>query len=375
LTRAKSTQVFKGESLDLEARIIAAIGLVGPRNIAEISRMTGAHQETVRYQIKKRLAKLGFRYHAEVNHCKLGLVQHWATLHFARPYYSSAVKILDTLNQVGYLTYYTKALPQGQFLAIFTLPSGTTEEFRLFLARLVDSKVLAGFTLDEAVVSKHPPMNPKFFNFSSGTWEVEWNKVRGQSGSPLQVGETGHGASPDYYDLLIIKELQKDATQHMVKIARSLKVHEKTLEYHYRSHVMKEKLVPSFVVRWTNDIDKKLAHSVDTARLTFRNLDQRDLIRVQRAISKIPYLWAEDVLRDGTYIATIHIPVNDLLSTLTYLNDEAGELGSPVEMAFIKHNEANLYTIPHHMFKDGEWKFDIDGMAAAVSKASGLIEK
>ncbi|HEV2226112.1 MAG TPA: hypothetical protein VGR56_04820 [Nitrososphaerales archaeon] len=375
MARMKSVQSFKAELPELEARIITAIGSVGPRNIAQISRLTGAHQETVRYQIKKRLARLGFKFHAEVDHRKIGLAQHWATLHFSRSYYSSATKLLDAMNRVGYLTYYTKVLPQGRFLAVFSLPTGTTEEFRTLLSHLVDNKTLTGFSLDEALVSRHPPMNPRFFNFRSGRWEVEWNKVASQSRSPLQAEKQGSGGLPDYYDLLLIKELQKDAMQHTVGIARKQKVHGKTLEYHYRSHVMKEKLVPSFFVRWTKDIEKRLVHSVDTTRLAFRNLSQGEYARVQRAVCKIPYLWAEDLLKDGTYIATLHVPVYDLIPAFSYLNDEVGELDGNLETDFIKPNEAYLYTIPHHMFDHGEWKFDVGTMEAALSKAAALVEK
>jgi DNA-binding Lrp family transcriptional regulator len=365
--------MFKDESTDLEARIISAIGTVGPRNVAQISRMTGAHQETVRYQIKKRLARLGFRYHAEANHRKLGLSQHWATLRFSRPYYNSAVKLLDAMNKSAYLTYYTKVLPQGRFLAIFSLPTGRTEEFRAVLDRLVEDKALSGFALDEAIASRHPPMNPRFFNFRSGRWEVEWSKVAGQAATQLEVGRQP-STSPDYYDLLIIKELQKNALQHTVGIARVLKVHGKTLEYHYRSHVMRDKLVPSFVVRWNRDIEKKPIHSVDTTRLTLRNLSQGDFARVQRAVSKIPYLWAEDLLTDGTYIATLHVPAYDLVSMLTYLNEEVGELDS-VETNILKPGESCLYTIPHHMFGEGGWKFDVEKMGSALGRAAALVEK
>ncbi|HEY6282463.1 MAG TPA: hypothetical protein VIW22_00890, partial [Nitrososphaerales archaeon] len=116
-------------------------------------------------------------------------------------------------------------------------------------------------------------------------------------------------------------------------------------------------------------------HSVDTTRLTFRNLSQGEYTRVQRAVSKIPYLWAEDLLKDGTYIATLHVPVYDLIPTFSYLNDEVGELDGNLETSFLKPNESHLYTIPHHMFVKDRWEFNIAAMETSVAKAAALVEK
>jgi len=115
LPTTKSIQTTRDESPDLEARIIAAIGAAGPRNVAQISRMTHAHQETIRYKVKKRFGRLGFRFHAEVDFEKLGLTLHWATLDFTKEYYGMAPQILRALNQVGYLTYFAKLVPQGTY--------------------------------------------------------------------------------------------------------------------------------------------------------------------------------------------------------------------------------------------------------------------
>ena len=245
MARTRSVQSFKDESLDLEARIISAIGSAGPRNVAEIARLTGVHQETIRYKIKKRFGRLGFKFHAEVDYAKLGLTPHWSSLDFAETHYDMAPQILTALNQVGYLVYFGKLIPQGNFYALFTLPENTADQYREFLSGLVDEKILANFTFEESLVSRHKPMDARFFNFRSGRWEIEWSQVPKRASVPLPSSTKSRAEDFDRYDLLIIKELQKNSLQHLTGIARSLKVHQKTLEYHYRTHVQKWKLVPS----------------------------------------------------------------------------------------------------------------------------------
>lgn len=370
MSHVKSLEGFKGESPDLEARIITAIGLAGPRNIAQISRMTGAHQETIRYKIKKRFGRLGFRFHAEVDYGKLGLSLHWATLNFAKAYDEMAPQILRGLNDVGYLTYFSKLVPQGGYNATFALPRGTTDQHKEFLARLEARGILRSSTLDEVLVERHKVMDPRFFDFRSGRWEVEWDRVAKQDPLPLRAGPKPKAQDLDNYDLLVIKELQKDSLQHLTGIARKLKVHQKTLEYHYRTHVQKWRLIPSYRIRWTQDTAKKLRHSVATTLLTFHGLSNREFAEIQAAVSKIPYLWSEHLLKSDSYIAVVHIPVADIIKVTAYLNRASPNLTSKVDIGFVNPSEAASFTIPYQMYQKGEWNFDAKQMERALRKES-----
>ena len=370
MVRAKSPRAIKDEAPDLETKIIAAIGKAGPRNIAQISRMTGAHQETIRYKIKKRFGRLGLRFRAEVDFPKLGLNLHWASLNFSETHYGTADQTLAALNRVGYLAYYGKVIPQGYYVALFALPEGTAGGYREFLAGLVAEGILSSFTLEESVASRHKPMDPEYFNFRSGGWDIEWDRLAEQPPLQLPSGPKPHIEDFDYYDLLIIKELQKDSLQHLTTIARRLKVHQKTLEYHYRAHVQKWKLVPSYRIRWVQDISKKLERSTATTWLAFRNLSEQELADVQAAIGKIPFLWSEDVLEGGAYIATMYAPLTELLAISAYINGALPRLASKVEIGFISPADSHFFTVPHNMYQDGEWKFNARQMRGALRKES-----
>ena len=368
MSRARSVAVIRDESLDLEARIITAIGSAGPRNVAQISRMTGAHQETIRYKIKKRFGRLGFRFHAVVDYEKLGLSLHWGTLHFSNAHYSMAPRILRALNQVGYLTYYAKLVPQGSYVALFALPQGTADQYNDFLSGLVGKGVLTRFALEEVTVSRHKMMDPRFFNFRSGRWEIEWDKVAEQPPIPLPQDRKQRPVGFDYYDLLVIKELQKDSLQHLTDIAKKLKVHQKTLEYHYRTHVQKWKLVPSYRIRWAQDAAKRPIHSTVMTRMRFNNLSRPEFTKIQGAVSKIPFLWQEDLLRDGTYIATMHVPLTDLTNVSDFVAAAVPSLASRVEVGFVFYADAASFTVPYSMYQDDLWKFDARQMEAAMRK-------
>jgi DNA-binding Lrp family transcriptional regulator len=375
MSHAKSVEATRDELPDLEARIIKAIGIAGPRNVAQISRMTGAHQETIRYKIKRRFGRLGFRFHAEVDFGKIGLDLHWAALDFSKGYYAMAPQILRALNRVGYLTYFAKIVPQGNYVTLFALPDNTADQYKGFLSGLTRKGILNAFTLDEVLVNRHKAMDPRFFNFRSGRWEIEWENVAGQVPTPLPLGKKPRAEDFDYYDLLVIKELQKDSLQHLTGIAKKLKVHQKTLEYHYRTHVQKWKLVPSYTIRWTQDTTRRLVHSVAGTVLTFHGLSRMEFTEVQTAVSKIPFLWSEDLLQGGEYIAYLYAPVTDLINVTSYINGLAPNLSSKVDVGFVKPSDAASFTIPYNMYQGGRWKFDLHQMENALRKEPEVSSK
>ena len=348
----------KGEPPNLEARIITAIGKAGPRNVAQLSRMTGAHQETIRYKIKKRFSRLGFGFHAQVDFDKLGLNLHWATLDFPRTRNGTAPRLLAKLNRMGYLTHFAKLVPQGNYVALFALPRGVADAYPEFLAQLRDKGILRSFSLDRVLVSRHKVMDPHHFNFRSGQWQIDWGMLEKQQPIPLPPGGGSRVEDFDYYDLLVIKELQNDSLQHLTGMAKKLKVHQKTLEYHYRTHIKKLRLVPSYGIRWTQAATKRSTNSTITTRLVFHGLNKSEFDAVQGAISKIPFLWMEDLLQNGDYVATLYTPAREVLNVVSYVSAAAPDLGSKVDLGFIKPDEAASFTIPYNMYQSGAWKFN-----------------
>ncbi len=364
MTNARTVERLERRKEPVEEKLVRAIQQVGPKNIALLSRLTGAHPETVRYKVKRQFKKLGIRIHAEVDYRKLGLVPIWADLRFSPKFGGSLRDVFLALNKSAYLVYYAKLLPEGSFTCMFAIPEGKQSQHEELLSHMKRAGILEGFTLNEAVGNRINRMDPRFFDFRSGSWEVDWNEVRKGPGSEVKVGGGRSPARVDLFDLLLVKEMQIDSLQHLISVAKKVKVHAKTLEYHYRAHVQKEKLISSYYLRWAHDIESSIAHTVLVTKLTFRDLG-RDYQRVQRVVSKIPFLWAEYVFKDGTYVAFLTIPIREALTTLDYLNSEVPDLYGRVQMSYAKRNEAFLFTIPYEMFNDG-WNYDLKKAKSAV---------
>jgi len=140
--------------------------------------------------------------------------------------------------------------------------------------------------------------------------------------------------------------------------------------------VVKHKLIAGYRIRWMKEMTNVLTHSMMIVRMTFKGLKGTAYMKTQAVVSKIPFLWVEDLLKDGTYIATLSIPTEDYLETIAYVNDELRFLGPNVDLGFLKVNESYNFTIPYHMFSDGEWRFDSKEMETTIlTELSGGLEK
>ena len=104
--------------------------------------------------------------------------------------------------------------------------------------------------------------------------------------------------------------------------------------------------------------------------LEFHDLDRLEFAEVQAAISKIPFLWTEDLLEGGTYITMMYVPVTDMINVTGYISKAFPNLSSRVKVGFVEQPNASSFTIPYNMYQDGRWKFDLRKMENSLRRAS-----
>ncbi len=368
MSSAKTLHAFKDDSLGLEARIVAAISSVGPRNVAQIARLTGAHQETIRYKVKKQFAERGFRFQAEVDYRKLGLQLQWATIRISPPYHASASRFFDALNKTAYLVHYSKFLPEGSFVSLFAPPAGRGYELGTLLEALRRKKVIEDFQLDAVVVERHKPMDVRNFDFQKARWEVDWQRVKRSEGLPLPDDPVEAVGVADGIDLRIIKELQIDELQHTVGIARKLRINEKTLEYHYRNHVRGKRLVPRYRVRWMRDFTSAVTHPALVVVMKFSIHEEKLFRQVQSVVNSIPFLWTEYKLKNGEYVAMLGVPLTELMEMMAFMDEVLPLSKAKPDVGYMKVGESFNYTIPYARFSESGWDFDARTAKEAVLK-------
>lgn len=345
------------------SHIVEAIKKVGPRNCSLISRMTGIPVETVRYKIRKQLMRKWVKFHVSVDYNKLGLVRNWVTLNFNDGYDEVAPKILDTLSKVGYLIYYGRVIPQGNYVSLIALPIRANAEYKRFLNSLIDIGALTSYEINELAWVRSLSMRSEYYNFSTGTWNIDWERL---DQSKVIVKEMGvnYANEPlvDKIDLLILKEFQINSAASIAAIARKLRMEPKTIRYHYMEHIIRRDLIVNYIVRWQRDIERNERHSFLRMFIQFKNLMRRELLGVQNVFHRLPFTWFDALSSDQRlYLVYVTLPMTQYINALDYLRRNISGNGHKFEIDLIDPTCTKSYTIPYEMFDGNQgWVFDAE---------------
>ena len=340
-------------------RLIKAIEKVGPRNAALIARITGLPERTARYWIKVKLPGLGFVFQPVVDESRLGLVKHLMRIRFGGDLGHAALNVLDVLGRRAYLTYYAGLMPHDEFIALVDLPVNMEDRYRDLLHELANAGVLDSYELYPLDEVWKTSTDVRYFDFNRGAWAL--NMI--VPDEEVEVGERTtvirradcEEPSLDKIDLLIVKELQKDALQPFTQMAETLGVDEATLRYHYREHVL-DRIISGYMVIWHPMGSLSRGDSMGLVLLS--EVDEGMFARMSSILAKIPFSRFEGIsIERALYVLIMEVPTSWLASTLRLIRD--ARLPRGAEFTFIDGLRIGNFTIPYELY-DGEarWTFD-----------------
>ena len=343
--------------------IVESIKKYGPKNVSEIARETGLPTETVRYRIKNQLRDVGIRYHVSINYLKLGLIRSWILLDFSIQNLKQAPDILDMLSKRGYLTYFARVIPYGFYISITTLPYSAITKYRELLDELVRLDILKEYRMIDLQYLKHVSLRPEFYDFATKTWNVPWSTIDSdlrKDSKPIQVDYSR--APIDKIDLLILKELQINASQSLASISKKIDVPEKQVRYHYKSHLLGTNIIDGYIVRWQGDKYHLSNKYILSCFLEFSDLTVSDVPYVHKVLESLPFTWMIALSVDRMkLIAQISIPIAFYHDTLVYLSNKLNIYKEKYNLYNIDFYNAESYTLPFESYNDNVgWYADID---------------
>ena len=349
------------------SRLVEAIDRVGVQNVAVLSRMTGIPQETVRYNVTKRFPHMGLKIRTSLNHSALGLERHFVSMRLAEGAERSESAILEALSSNAFLTYCCKAPVERRHLALFSVPVSVGAEFRGFLSRLVEEGVLADYHAERLEWSRHPELKRRYFDFATGRWSVDWDKVKRHGGArPPPARDEGPSAPRDIdaADTLIIRELELDLWRDIGEVARKLGLNTRTGRWHYNRHV--GGIALSNHVSWAPATPDELTKAAGLI-LEFKGLSQETLAKLRHLLNNFPFSWFEGGRKQGYYQVHCSPPFGYFMDSLRFLNASLGEVVESWKTWTVDLSAARWYTIPCQNFdrKKG-WFFDSDAALKAA---------
>ena len=346
-------------------RMLRVIERIGPRNCSAISRVTGIPTETVRYRLNKHLINRDIAINPSIDYNRLDLTIAWLNLEFEDAYRTEAPELFNVLSRVGYLVYYSRTTPSGDFAAIAVPPKGRVSGYETFLKGLVDLGFLRSYRLKELAGLNYPGVWMNHYDPATGNWTIDWERLE-QSEVEVPEFEGSPASQPvvDQADLFILKELQVNVTQPLVQIARKLRMDPRSLSYHYRDHILGKRLIKKHVIQWQrerpSDKDRIL---VLREFWQFRDLKSRELEYLRRLFNRIPFTLLEAVSADQTfYLAQTVAPLEYYITMLNYIRQHiTSELISRLTSGLVDPSCAGAYSLPYEMFSKREgWMFKLE---------------
>jgi len=294
--------------MDTAALVAEAVMKYGPK-YAKISKETGVPTATVRYILTKRFPKLGLSVKALINRGLLGLQRYLVMIKpLLSPKFTSG--LLSTLGEFMYLTYYTYLTRQRRFMTIFTLPPKFFDSFVEFLSRLKSAKIIADFEIDKLFYMRGLPFRVDCFDFKEGVWRQDWRERC--SWIPEVYENPNTELKLDKIDLLILKELRKDAFIKYIDLAKILKLTRQTIKRHYERAV---KAVYMYAIFWFPPWNPE---TIAVPVITISH----DIEGARRALINVPYTFTEMRTADK-YLTFSVIPSIDFYKTVKYINTSA----------------------------------------------------
>jgi hypothetical protein len=345
------------------AQLVQLISEIGP-DIPEISRRLGQFKESVRYRYKEKILGRGFSVQASVDHEKLGLRRVLMILDFAPEYKTYANTILTAMNELCYVVSFEKKMFRGDYFVEASVPNELVQPFKEFMEKLHERGLFSALQVDTFDWFRTMPMRTEFYDFDSGRWDFDWS-------SPLtQSGDASYSPSEkmkfDVEDILILKELQIDATRSFVEIAEKLKMNYKKLAWHYNAHVIQRKMINGYYLRWMGTnystvLEKALhrKHRYHQLAILAKNLTEVERMNLMGKLHMVPFLWNE-MVGEEQYCAQFFFPTEYITEAYQFLTGATSVIRDKVHVMPLDQTEALSFTFSYQLYDSMErkWVFE-----------------
>ena len=348
-------------------RILSAMWKHGPRNLLEVSRRTRIPFTSVYHRVGKLETKTSSVVTLTPQVSGLGLMR-VAVLLSANPgcedKVTAALEIPKYWRRVdrceGVFTHFSVQLVPVEFL----------KHFKQYIKRLQELGLITKYSIMHT--SEYVPNFPNFdyYNPANNEWTFQW----GHWLTALSKKPTGAIEDPVSYnirankkDMLIVRELEKDARKSFAELAPLLGISLQGVKYHYD-----KKIVPAGIVKYFGfDVlpYPEALSAYHEILLNFKNSrEMNGFYSLMRELFFV--LGVAKVLHQNALLVSTYIPQKEVPSLFTFLSEMAHdghiESYSAIRLNFVPRQ---AQTIPYELYdEETGWNFDLKKCKAELSK-------
>ena len=228
------------------------IASLAPRNINRIARKMGIPPETVRKRLKSLSSHFPLKCHINIYHTNLGLKKA-VVIANARSGYEDG--LLEAMKANDFWIYVTRVFGDHEgCLGIYTIPKQNCKDFEEFITKITESNIAVDAKIYWSTCFHAVQSRSKWFDDSVRTYIFKWedwiNEVINEKVDlPFTLKDPeDFRVLADKTDILILKELEKDATVSFQRLGEILGISPQLISYHYRKHIIPNNLIEGFQV-------------------------------------------------------------------------------------------------------------------------------
>jgi DNA-binding Lrp family transcriptional regulator len=348
---------------EVDVKILEALSLIGPRNLALIAEHLDIPSTTVRYRVRQMLEDSILFLHLNPYHTNMGLKKAVIFVE-AVPGYENLLQ--DCLRINDFWLYLCRIYgPYEGWGGIWTVPKGNVEDFNRFLKSLIDLGVAKSIEVNWTTCHEGIPVNSRWFSVEENRWVFNWDEwikeveiIEGELPWTL-VEPDDWPIKVDYEDLFIIKELEIDGRSTMTDISKKLGVSPEKVKYHFKEHVSKRGLIEGYQI----EIFRFPPLSSELLFFKFEFDSYEKFVKFALALHDKPFpIHLGKVIGENALTSHIGLPKKEFRKFIEALSAliRKGLLKRyhyVIQDMFVQWRE----TIPYEHFENGGWKYDVDG--------------
>lgn len=346
----------------LDVKILCTLGEKTPRNLAAVARSLGIPTRTVHFRIKRMSSKVHLRLSSSIFYAKLGLKR---AVVFADAFPGFEKLLFECLKANGFWGYVNRCFGNREScFAVYAIPVGYEPSFEEFLQEIKSLGIAKNVRFYWTSNFQYSRIVDKWFDLNKCEWIFPWESWKNEiENSPAELPQTlaipeDFENRADKIDVLLLKELEKDATAPLNKVAEKLHISPQLVHYHYEKHVLKKEMLAGFQVFFF----RYERVSLETTVFIFQFFNEESMARFAVSLLDKPFtLFVSRILDDLALVVEFSLPktefrnLTDSLSALTRLQLIKDYTYYIQDL----RPEATLrQTLPYEFFKNGKWVYN-----------------
>jgi DNA-binding Lrp family transcriptional regulator len=351
-------------------KILTAMWRHGPRNLLAISRRIGLPFTSVYHRVAKLEEKTGRVAYLMPETAKLGLVR-VVVLMAASP---GCEEIVTEALQLPNLWRFINPC-EGAYshISAHAVPRRYLKDFNRYLRKLVELHLITEFKTIQTGDSRPNFPNFRYYNPTAKRWSFEWIRwatvIKKLPPDKVIEDPPEYKGLLDKKDLLIVKELEKNARRPLADLAPMLKMSLTAVKYRY------DKLCEAGVIQhYALDVHAFPAEISAYHEIMLEFTSSRNMNRFYSFLNELPFvLVVAKVLQRNALLVRTYIPETQLGNMFTFLSNLA-KAGVLTSYSPIRLNLAGrmTQTISYELYDDGSgWMLNIRNNISALTKLAG----